>query len=296
MFDPHPELEALKTTEVFLASEKAALLADLTAAETSGNAQIEHAIRQQLTAVAEALNANQHAQTAFSNNALQLRAPSCGGGAQTLKYILSVRRGARCCGLRKDVYECAQWHGAFDEEVTCSQHPITPDADMLVTLYFRGEAALLSCRAAIFEKIRVHGLEEPSEATEITNHVCQKRTRTTNMHKATSPPDPWPWRSDDDDIDDDKPWSVSTSECHATLTIEDTQRETLCDFAHYAVGGDKALWVHVKAKNTCRGEAEKASSANRLVMNWHLRSMYDETLTNDGTVPTTDSVPRRGRN
>ena len=72
------------------------------------------------------------------------------------------------------------------------------------------------------------------------------------------------------------------------LSEEDIRRECVCAFETFTTNGSnqKALWCHIRARKRCRSEDEKKDTANRLVMNWALHSMFDDNLTNDGATPT----------
>ena len=209
-------------------------------------------------------------------------------GANSFRLSAQIRRAARFTGFRARVYTIAVRHGAYDEGVRYSETPITSNADLHVDLYFPNEDRAVACRAELLTLVEQYGGEEPMTSVTQDQHRCNVLTNKSNMRKDDSP-DRSAW--DDDDAVVDDPESVSSSVFHNELTAEDIKRETLCEYTTFTAGNQKALWAHLKAKKICRktkrgGVDERSDSANRLVMNWALHSMFDDNLTNDGKVPT----------
>ena len=204
--------------------------------------------------------------------------------ATSQKFEATVIRAATYRNFRKHVYQLAVRHGAYDEEINYNQSPISSTADLLVTLYFptSDPRAAIPFRADFLDLVQSYGGSEPAIGVSACDHSCRSLTRVGNMNDDNTP-DRQTWQPDE--VMDD-PASSSSSVYHNELTTEEIQRECLCDFQWFSRSNQKALWCHVLSKNRCRTENDKKSSANRLVMNWLLHSMFDDNLTNDGMTPT----------
>ena len=205
----------------------------------------------------------------------------------TWKFQAIVAEGARYRNFRKQVYELAVRHGGYDENIKYSETPITSNASLNVEIYFMTMIQCHDYRSSLLTLVERYGGVEPihSVSKDFT-HACSNLTKKSNMNQSASDtPDRGSW---DKGTAVDDPLSVNTSVYHAELSEEDIRRECVCAFETFTTNGSnqKALWCHIRARKRCRSEDEKKDTANRLVMNWALHSMFDDNLTNDGVTPT----------
>ena len=245
------------------------------------SAEERHDIRQQIIAIDNQITA---LYSLLNNPALSQGALAQSPPAQSQKFEARVIRAATYRNFRKHVYNLAVRHGAYDEEINYNESPISSNADLLLTLYFPStlRAMMLAFRADIFDLVQRYGGAEPAIQITPSNHRCIALTTMSSMN-ASNTPDRQSWHPED--ILDD-PASSASSVYHNELTTEEIQRECLCDFQWFSRSNQKALWCQILPKKRCRTEDEKKGSANRLVMNWSLHSMFDDNLMNDNAIPT----------
>jgi len=203
----------------------------------------------------------------------------------TWKFVARVDKGATYRMFRTRVYEMAVRHGGYDENIKYSETPITSNASFDVEIYFMTMIQCHDFRSSFLTLVERYGGVEPiHSASKDSTHVCSNLTKKSNMVSSATP-DRGSWEKG---IVVDDPLSVSTSVYHRELDEEDIRRESICAFETFTTNGSnqKALWCHLRAKKRCNSDNEKKDTANRLVMNWALHSMFDDNLTNDGATPT----------